>query len=259
MLVPALVLLAFSPAAAGQVYFEEVTVEMGPQQIDAELSGHTFEGGEADNLRAWIDQEHGNEDGEVTQNELDAAVQSEKDEINSQLEIFGNSFFEPFQINKRESITQEVTDIRFSDSVLGAVGSGETVIRDVDALLTFASTEKTRVEFSFAEDFRRPFSMVDMEWGVATFVPVSPWVIDGATISPGGEDNSFFEDGSFVVPYEESENFSSQDEPLVFDLVDTTQEELSDEKEDSPAPFVGLLLLVAGCLAVISSKKRPDE
>lgn len=258
VLVSALVLLMVAPVAAGQVYFDEVTVHLGPQQIEAELSGHTFEGQEADDLRQWIDREHGNGDGEVTQDEVDAAVQRERNEFNERLRFGGAFFFEPFQINGRASMSQEVTDIRFSQSVLGEVDSGATVTREVDAVLTFASTERTRVEFSFAEDFAEPFShqQVDMEWGVATFAPVSPWQIDGATINPGGSENPYFDGEVFRVPYEESENFSSEEDPLTFDLVDTTEEELTDESEDSPAPAIGFLLAMVGLIAFIQRAGR---
>ncbi len=243
------------PAAGAQVNFEEVTVNLGPEEIHAELMDHRFEGADAQELRAFIDDKHGDGDGDVAQDEVDAFTQSRMEDLNEQLRFGGAFFFEPFKVNGRQAVNQEVTDIRLSEDVLGSVESNETVTQDVEARLSFPSTEKTRIDVSFEEDFSVPFSQVDMEWGVATFAPEDPWAIDPATISPGDEDNPYFDDGAFIVPYEESGDFSSQEEPLTFQIVDTTQEEIKDESKGSPGPGI-LLLAAVGCVFLLWGRTR---
>lgn len=245
---------SFAPTASAEINFEDVRVDLGPEKIDARLMGHRFEGPDARDLRVLIDRDHGNDDGEVDQDELDAFVEAQKDAYNDQLRFGGSFFFEPFKIRGHPSMTQEVTDMTFSEPVLGDVDSEQTVTQDVDAILTFRSTERSRLEFRFEEDFSVPFSQVDMRWGNATFRTVSGWAIDPDSISPGGEGNPFLADGRFVVPYEQSGEFSSSDEPLVFEIVDTNQEPLDKDSKDSPAPAA--LLVLGTLLAALATARR---
>lgn len=254
VLVAMWMIFGLASSAAGEINFEEVTVNLGPEEIHAELMDHRIAGSESQQLRAFIDDQHGNEDGEVVQDEVDDFTESEKEDLNEQLRFGGAFFFEPFKVNGRQAVTQEVTDIRLSETVLGTAQSDDTVSQDVEARLTFPSTEKTRVDVSFDEDFSVPFSQVDMRWGVAVFKTNDPWAIDPSTISPGGDANPYFEDGTFRVPYEESGNFSSQDEPLTFQIVDTREEEIKDESEGSPAP--GVVLLLATVTGLVAWTRR---
>lgn len=237
------------------VHFEEVTVNLGPQQIQAELTGHRIVGDDAVELRVIIDQQFGDGNGDVIQDEVDTFLADWKEDLNTQLRFGGAFFFEPFKINNRAALNHEVTRIHLTDTVLGPVDSEETIVQTIDALLTFPSTERTRVDYSFEEDFRVPFTQVDMGWSHAVFTPTDPWAIDPATITPGGRDNEFFDGAAFQVPYDETGNFSSQGQPLSFQLVDTTEEKIESEKGSSPAP-ASIVLVALTALGVWVVRRR---
>jgi hypothetical protein len=252
----AVLAMSLSPVASAEIYFEQVDVEIGPQSIDARLTGHTINGSDAQELRYWIDRDYGDGDGEVTEEEVDAFVTARKQEYNDQLRLGGAFFFQSFQIRERPAITQEVTAITFSQEVLGEVMSEDAIVQDVDALLTFADTQRSRVPVSFAGDFSAPFRQVGMSWGQATFHTSEPWAIDPESISPEGKENRFFHGERFIVPYDESGEFSSSETPLTFEIVDTSEEPLDDESKDSPGPVVGVVLVLVGSGAWVARAGR---
>lgn len=249
-------LLMLPVASAQESTFDLVEVDMSPDVFEATLIGETYEGNQATGLRREIDRDHGNDDSEVDEEEVDAWRAAKMQEFNTQFDRFGRMLTGNIQINDRGPTQVEVTDIRLSGNVIGSIDDNTTVVRDVDAELLFTGTTRDRANVTFAQDFRQAFAGM-LEWDEAIFSGGEPWAIDPETIDPETVRDTFWDGEAFVVPYEDTDTFASGFDPLHFELYNTTAiEEEADDEEDSPAIALPLILTLLGILVVALRRAR---
>lgn len=252
-----LVLLIGIPAVSAEPgSFDRAEVYLTPERFTAILYGESHEGDAAADFRARIDRNHGDDDGNVTQDEVDAYRQATRQELNAKLDNpFAKGLVAKIQVNERPPMQVRVTDVQVSENVLGPTTDNPTVLRDIHALITYASTSRDRANVTFAQDFRQAF--IGMDWGYATFQGHGDWAIDGETIDPDGTDNPYWTGDGFNVTYDEMDHFSSGFEPLHFQLYNATAVPAEEEKKKK-SPGVGvlvLLLVVAGIVAAARARR----
>lgn len=258
MLVAAtLVLLVGIPAISAEPgSFDRAEVYLTPERFTAILYGESHEGDAAADFRARIDRNHGDDDGNVTQDELDAYRQATRDDLNAKLDNpFAKGLVAKIHVNERPPMQVRVTDVQVSDNVLGPTTDNSTVLRDIHALLTYASTSRDRANVTFAQDFRQAF--IGMDWGYATFQGHGDWAIDGETIDPDGTENPYWTGDGFNVTYNEMDHFSSGFNPLGFQLYNATAAPAEDEKKKkSPGVAVPALVVVVGLMMTLLRRRR---
>jgi hypothetical protein len=251
----AVLLLALPSMSAQSATFETIEVRLAPEVFEADLLGERYEGQRAIDLRREIDHYHGDDDGEVTPEEVDAWRQATMDELNDQFRFLG-VFSSDIQVNGRGPMQIRVIDIHVTENVVGPVDDDTTVIRDVEAEMVFIQNQRDRANITFAQDFREVF-LGRLYWDNAVFTGAAPWSIDTETIHPDEAYERFWEQDRFVVPYDETDTFASGFDPLTFQILDTTAiDETEDEEEESPMIGTFLLLGLAGLAVAMTRRTR---
>lgn len=251
------VLLVVPGVDAQTVLFDTVEVKMSPSAFDADLKDQAIVDTDALSLRGYIDENFGDAaDGIITVEEYEAYRAAEITRFNDQLNNpIATGLFGDLQVNEGRARSIRVLDVTLSDNVIGSTADNDTIYRGVSAQLAFAGTEKTRVPVTFAQDFRVPFRIIEMEWRTAFFHGAEVWEIDSSTTDPVAVKAAFWQDTQFVVPYERSGNFSSKDIPLTFEIFDSSAEKPktpAGSKKGSPGFGVEVALLgVIGLAALL--------